>query len=121
MKKLIWYIDRDERISDVIRAESLQLRNGYDVVTMGSPLVIDEKLKERLPDLIFLDISIAGQDDASLIRDLKSRDDTKHIPIVLTAADVKIEDKYKELGADDFLGKPFDLKMFFEKADELLE
>jgi response regulator RpfG family c-di-GMP phosphodiesterase len=118
MKRVIWYIDRDEQIAEVIRTQAPKMSENYVVETINNPIVIDGKLKEALPDLIFIDISIVGQD---IIRDLKMRDTTKHIPLILTAVDVKIEDKAKELGVDSYLGKPFDMKMFFEKIEEVIQ
>jgi two-component system, OmpR family, alkaline phosphatase synthesis response regulator PhoP len=121
MKKVLWYIDRDEQISEAIRSEKSELSENYEVVTINNPIVIDEKLKDQLPAVIFIDNSIADQDRGSILREFKAKDATKQIPIILTAMDFKIEDKARELGADHFLMKPFDMKSFFEKANEVLK
>lgn len=122
MKKLIWYIDRDEQISDAVRTGAIQLSGEeYEILTINNPIVIDEKLKERLPDIMVIDISIASQDDGSVVRDLKARDDTKKIPIILTAMDINISEKSIALGTDDFIHKPFDMKALFEKMREVLD
>lgn len=116
MKKQIWYIDKDERILQVVQNEFPKIAPKYEVKTINNPIVIDELLKEKLPEVIFIDSSIGLLDNASIIKDLKHADQTKDIPVILLGADVRIEDKAKEVGADDFLRKPFDMKQLLEKV-----
>ena len=117
MKKQVWYIDKDERILQVVQNEFPKISPKYDVKTINNPIVIDELLKEKLPEAIFIDSSIGLQDDASLIKDFKHGDATKDIPIILLGSDVRIEETAKEVGADDFLKKPFDMRQLLEKVE----
>ncbi|HEY2513177.1 MAG TPA: protein kinase [Polyangiaceae bacterium] len=62
------------------------------------------------PDLILLDVMMPGIDGFEVCNVLKSRDDTRFIPIVIMTALDAAEDRIRgiEAGADDFLTKPVD-------------
>jgi DNA-binding response OmpR family regulator len=62
-----------------------------------------------LPDLIILDILLSGTDGRLICKQLKSRDDTKQIPIIIISAHPDARASAMEAGADDFLAKPFDI------------
>ncbi|MFW6014035.1 MAG: response regulator transcription factor [Nanoarchaeota archaeon] len=68
------------------------------------------KLGKFTPDLIILDIMMPGTNGYDLCRELKERDDTKEIPVVILSARNQINDKIQavEVGADDYITKPFD-------------
>lgn len=62
-----------------------------------------------LPDLIILDVLLSGKDGRLICRKLKSQDETRHIPIIMISAHPGARESVKEVGADDFLAKPFDV------------
>lgn len=66
-----------------------------------------------LPDVIILDVLLSGKDGRLICQKLKSQEDTKHIPIIMMSAHPNAKKSVSQVGADDFLAKPFD-------ADELL-
>jgi signal transduction histidine kinase/ligand-binding sensor domain-containing protein/DNA-binding response OmpR family regulator len=72
-----------------------------------------QKTLENLPDLILCDISMPGMDGLELTRQLKSRVETSHIPIVLLTARTSLIFKIDglETGADDYITKPFNLQL----------
>jgi DNA-binding NtrC family response regulator len=120
MKKLLWYIDHDERIGKIIETELPKINDTVETHVINNPIVIDGKLNERLPDIIFVDFAIASQDNASIIKDLRNNRDVAKIPFVLMGSDVRIEDRAKELETE-FLKKPFDMEQFQEKIKEVLK
>lgn len=62
---------------------------------------------EELPDLILLDIIMPEMDGYEVIRQIKSQDRLKRIPIIcVTVSDDEL--KALSLGADDFISKPFE-------------
>ena len=69
-------------------------------------------LRDPGPDLILLDLMLPDGSGVELCRDLRSRDATKHIPIVmLTAKDDEIDRVVGfEVGADDYIAKPFSVR-----------
>ncbi len=69
-------------------------------------------LREPVPDLVLLDLMLPDGSGVELCRDLRSREATKHIPIVmLTAKDDEIDRVVGfEVGADDYIAKPFSVR-----------
>ena len=82
---------------------------GYKIEEAENPQAMRVKLEEALPDLIILDINMPGEDGLTALRTLRTDLDTP--VIMLTAAD-EIVDRVVglEMGADDYLGKPVDLR-----------
>ena len=66
-----------------------------------------------LPDVIILDVLLSGKDGRLICQKLKSQEETRHIPIIMMSAHPTAKQSVTQVGADDFLDKPFD-------ADELL-
>jgi CheY-like chemotaxis protein len=111
--KKILAADDDEEILDVL---SIILGSeGYDVTTLVNA---DEvmAISGDLPDLILLDIWMSGVDGRQICGLLKSRRDTRHIPVILVSANSDIIDIAKDAGADDFICKPFDMHELLVKV-----
>lgn len=71
-----------------------------------------EKVKAYGPDLIILDMMMPKLDGWEVCKRLKEDDDTKHIPIVMLTGKSEVSDKIKglDMGADDYMAKPFHAK-----------
>lgn len=87
-----------------LRSERVELLHAYDA---------DEGLalaREHLPDLILLDLDMPGTDGLTLCRVLKNHDELVHVPVIFLTAtlDVDIKVKAFEMGAVDYVTKPFD-------------
>ncbi len=69
-------------------------------------------VKETLPDLVVLDIHLPDMDGYEICRRLRTHDRTKHIPIIFLTKKQKLSAKLKglELGAVDYVTKPFDIQ-----------
>ena len=92
-----------EMVGDFLRGR------GYQVEEAENPPAMREKLEQSLPDLIILDINMPGEDGLTALRTLRSDLDTP--VIMLTAADEAVDRVIGlEMGADDYLGKPVDLR-----------
>ncbi|MCP5492245.1 MAG: response regulator transcription factor [Chlamydiales bacterium] len=78
-------------------------------------------LREK-PDLIILDIMLPGQNGYDVCRKIKNHPDIKHIPVIILSA--KAEELNVilglELGADDYVAKPFSPKILFSRAKAIL-
>lgn len=70
------------------------------------------------PNMLFLDISLVGQDGREVSRELKGDARTGHIPIVILTAYPNASDLAKEAQADGFLPKPFDLADLWKIAEK---
>jgi DNA-binding response OmpR family regulator len=87
-------------------------REGFLVETAADGEEGVEKTFRFSPDLILLDLLLPKLDGFSVCRYLKSREETKAIPILMLTARGTEEDKLKglELGADDYVTKPFSIR-----------
>jgi DNA-binding response OmpR family regulator len=77
------------------------------VVTSGREALA--QVKRELPDLVILDIMLPGMDGLDVCRTLRSQEDTAAIPIIMLTAKAEESDRIVglELGADDYITKPF--------------
>ena len=106
-QKHILVVDDDNRIRDLLK-EYLN-ENKYTVSTSENAENAKIKLLYFKFDLIILDVMMPGQNGYELTKEIKRK--TK-VPIILLTAKGEVENRIKglELGADDYLGKPFEPK-----------
>lgn len=78
--------------------------------------------KKEFPDLIILDLTLPDMDGVEVCKSLKERPETKEIPILMLTARTGVIDRVKglEIGADDYLIKPFDPMELIARAKALL-
>ena len=112
-KKRILVIDDNAGILFVMQ-KALGLK-AYEVHISETFAGVDS-VEEVAPDLLFLDISLVGQDGREIARELKGDERTKHIPIVILTAYPNADELAKEAHADDHLSKPFELKDLWDIA-----
>lgn len=115
-KKKILLCDDDEGIVEVIKI--ILTENGYEVRSLLGGKGIEKKVIEYQPDLIFLDIWMPGIDGKEVTKLLKSDPKTKHIPIIIISALNELKTIKNNIGADDFLAKPFDLQDLVNKVKQ---
>ena len=68
-----------------------------------------DAVEKVAPELLYLDISLVGQDGREVAQELKGDESTKHIPIVILTAYPNADELAKEAGGDGHLSKPFEL------------
>jgi len=96
------------------------LSKNYDVSVALSGEDALESLEDEIPHLIVLDIIMPDMSGVDVCREIKSNARTKHIPVIfLTAAHTFKYEAY-DAGADDFVGKPFDLTALSRKIKKLI-
>ena len=103
----ILVVDDDNRIRELIK-EYLS-ENNYIVSTAENALEANEKLSHFQFDLLVLDVMMPGKTGFDLTKEIKKYSD---LPIILLTAKGEVENRIKglEIGADDYLGKPFEPK-----------
>lgn len=97
-------VEDEPSISEVV---SLYLnRAGFEVSTFSDGLSAFDSLSKKLPDLVILDVMLPGMDGFSLIRSIRDRSD---VPVILLTSRREESDRIAglELGADDYVVKPF--------------
>lgn len=90
---------------------------GYQVETLAAGTAIVEGRLEW-PDLFILDKSLPTIDGLALCKYLKIKKETRDIPIIMISSYHKLRSKAREVGVDDFLEKPFDLKVLLEQVEK---
>ena len=116
----ILIVDDEE---DVLELVQYNLdRNGYHVETATSGEQAITKTKKKLPDLIILDLMLPGIDGLEVCKKLKSDVKTEGIPIIMLTAKGEEADIVTglELGADDYVTKPFSPKVLVARVRRLL-
>ena len=93
---------------------------GYHVDTTEKGDYLEKLKNGPLPDLVLLDMLLSGRDGREIVKQLKSRDSTKHIPVIMFSAHPSAEKTALAAGADDFVEKPFDIETLLEKIQRLI-
>jgi two-component system phosphate regulon response regulator PhoB len=97
-------------------------REGYEVQGAASGEDGLEKTRRKRPDLILLDLMLPGLDGLAVCRALKSGPDTRDIPIIMVSAKGEEADVVVglELGADDYVTKPFSPRLLLARIRAVL-
>ena len=120
MNKNIFHVlvvDDDDRIRELVK-EYLE-ENNFIVTSAKDALDAKKKLKILKFDILILDIMMPGESGLSLTKEVKKNNST---PIILLTAKGETQDRIKglELGADDYLGKPFEAKELLLRIKNIL-
>ena len=106
---------------DVLQVLQLLLgTRGFEVQGTTKGEETFDLVNEFQPSLIFLDVHLAGMDGRDISRQLKTTDETKHIPIILFSANIIKDITLKESLADEFVPKPFDIHELILKVNKLI-
>ncbi len=92
------------RFVDVILRQA-----GYSVVRAADGVEAMERVRQSPPDLILLDVLMPRRDGLEVLRSLRQNPETSQIPVIMLTQKGQVEDRVKglELGADDYVPKPF--------------
>jgi len=99
------------------------LEDDYDIVTAADGAAgIELAMQEPHPDLILMDLSLPVIDGWEATRQIKANTALRHIPIIALTAHAMTGDdeKARESGCDDYLSKPLDENLLFEKLSHFL-
>ena len=117
----ILVIEDEKDIADLV-AFNLR-RNDYQVELAPDGLKGLAAAKSLLPDLIILDLMMPGMDGIALFKELKREAATRKIPVIMLTARGQTEDRILglEVGADDYMTKPFSPKELMLRVKNLLK
>lgn len=115
MKKIL-IVDDESVIADAIGFALT--KEGYDVETAYDGLTGVKKAKEFKPDIIILDVMMPIMDGFEVIGSIENRN---NMGIIMLTARGGIEDRIKglEMGADDYITKPFDIREIIARVNSL--
>ena len=109
----ILVVDDDPSILDSMEI-ALTLQD-YAVETTTKGEETFSKIESFKPDLIFMDVYLSGMDGREICKQIKENDKTKHIPVIIFSANRSMKSVFEESGANDFIGKPFNMDELYEK------
>ena len=117
MARNILVVEDDRNISDLIRMylekEGFDVRIAYD----GGKAV--EEYDRQAPDMVLLDIMLPVMDGWSVCAHIREKAKT---PIIMLTAKSEVNDRITglEMGADDYLVKPFEMKELMARINAVL-
>jgi DNA-binding response OmpR family regulator len=117
MKKRVLVVEDDPNLSAIVR-ENL-LFEGFDVEIVGDGTLAVSRARSFMPDLIVLDIMLPGANGFELCGALRRHGQT---PILMVSARSQQSDKVRglNLGADDYITKPFEFNEFIARVNAIL-
>ena len=109
-------VDDDDRIRELVKEYLAE--NNFLVTTAKDALDAKKKIEIIKFDILILDIMMPGESGLSLTKEIKKNNP---MPIILLTAKGEVKDRIEglELGADDYLGKPFDPKELLLRKGEI--
>ncbi|MBR4397975.1 MAG: response regulator transcription factor [Fibrobacter sp.] len=117
---MIYIVEDDAEIREL---EVYALKSsGFESKAFESGKPMDEEVKVMVPDLFILDIMLPGEDGLSILKRLRAQENTKNVPVIMITAKSSELDKVKglDLGADDYIAKPFGVLEFVSRVRALL-
>ena len=117
---LIYIVEDDTNIREI---ESFALKNsGYQTQDFGNAKEFYRAVKEKKPDLALLDIMLPDEDGMEILQKLRKNPETKRLPIIMVTAKATELDRVKglDLGADDYIIKPFGVMELISRVKALL-
>lgn len=118
----ILIIDDDEQVASYIRL-SFSLA-GYQVEWIKDGRIAVQKVREMIPDAVILDLKLPGINGFRICEQLRLEPQTRAIPIIVVSGSWKdSQDRIRsiEVGADDFLTKPFDAQELIARIKRMLQ
>ena len=117
---MIYVLEDDESIRELL-AYSLN-KTGNEALAFSRPSEFFRALDSTVPNLVLLDIMLPEEDGLSVLSKLRSRNDTKNIPVIMLTAKSSEFDKVSALdaGADDYVTKPFGVMELLARVKAVL-
>ncbi|MFD2145355.1 response regulator [Mucilaginibacter antarcticus] len=119
MSKRILVIDDDDDILSIL--DIIFGEEGYEPILFKTGTTTEE-IKVLHPDLILLDVRIAGfgKTGAEICKEIKTEMDLANIPVLLVSAEEDVAVLARGCGANGFVSKPFDIYYLLTKVKEFL-
>jgi DNA-binding response OmpR family regulator len=119
MTKKILVVDDDK---DIIEPLALILETkGFRVETVMKGKLVYSKIASFKPDLLLLDILMSGTDGREICKKLKNDKKTQELTVVMMSAHPSAKKDSEEIGADDFIAKPFETEELLTMLNKHLQ
>jgi DNA-binding response OmpR family regulator len=116
----ILIVEDDRDIAELVRHYVVLASHTAEVLHSGSEVL--ERIEERRPDVLVLDLMLPGLSGIEICRLIRARPETASLPIIMVTARAEESDRVAglELGADDYVAKPFSPKELVARIGALL-
>lgn len=113
----------DDSTTNNFLLENLLQSDGYDVELIENGLDAIKYLEKNMVALIILDIMMPDLSGIEVLKKIKNNSDSKDIPVIILSAisNIKVLKQSQELGALDYILKPFDIKSFITKINKYIK
>lgn len=120
LKVRIVMIEDEEDIAALIKMQAEI--SGYKIQVAGDGIEGYSLVEKEKPDLVLLDVMLPGENGLDICRKIKANPETKSIPVIILSAKGEEIDVVLglELGADDYVPKPFSPKVLFSRIKAVL-
>jgi DNA-binding response OmpR family regulator len=121
MTQRLALVEDDEDLAFTV-AYNLRKESRYEVERFSSGKKALEELLARPPDLVILDLNLPDVDGLTICRELRRNEATRKLPVLMLTARIEERDKLLgfDLGADDYVTKPFSMKELLARVAALL-
>jgi CheY-like chemotaxis protein len=112
----------DDSSTNIVLLEAILNGQGYQIETAQSVKEAYQIIRKETVNLILLDLLMPKVSGYDFLKEIKSNDHTKNIPVIVVSATADPENKKKsiEMGALDFINKPIDIQNFIDKIEAIL-
>lgn len=118
--QMVYCVEDDDGIRELI-AYAIK-SSGLEVCEFPNGAEFEAALQKQIPDLALLDIMLPDKDGIEILKELRSNDATKYLPVIILTAKNSELDKVKglNLGADDYITKPFSVLELISRIKAVL-
>ena len=119
MSSVIYSVEDDKDIAKIIN-KTLS-KQGYNVVSFYDGTSFIKTFDENKPDMVLLDMMLPDLSGAHLLQYIRNDSANDHIPVIIISANSLVTDKVDglDMGADDYIAKPFDLLELMSRVNAL--
>jgi CheY-like chemotaxis protein len=96
----------EDDVTMVSLLKTLLKMEGFEVVALKSDADVPAAVRHEKPDVLLLDVHLSQQSGLDILDNLRSSDDTNHVPVVMSSG-ASLKDECLRRGADGFLLKPY--------------
>lgn len=117
---LVYIVEDDRNIREI---QQYALKNsGFEALGFETGKELRQALEKKIPSLVLLDIMLPDEDGLDILTDLRRNRVTAQVPVIMVTAKSTELDKVKglDLGADDYMAKPFGIMELISRVKALL-
>ena len=116
--KTILIIDDDKDFQTILQVTFS--KSGFRVRSLFNGEISPTLQEKPYPDVILLDVDLPYANGVEVGKQLKSNESTKDIPVIMVSANPYVDELSKEVGAADYVQKPFSLSTLLQKVQASL-